>query len=54
MAEARTKLASIPGTVYDAKQPTIDTCLFASRCSIAQDLCKSEMPQFFDTGDHHQ
>ena len=54
ITEARTKLATIPGTVYDSKQPTTNTCLFEPRCSITQDSCKSEIPQFFDAGDHHQ
>ncbi len=53
-AGARTKLASIPGSVYDPKKPTIDACLFAPRCPIAQPICDALTYKLFDGGDSHQ
>jgi peptide/nickel transport system ATP-binding protein len=38
-------LAEIPGTVPLLREP-IPGCLFASRCDLATDLCRREMPGF--------
>jgi len=37
------KLAEIPGQVPDSSQ-RIDGCVFASRCGLATDLCRTSMP----------
>ncbi len=52
--EAATKLQSIPGTVYAAREVTPEACLFADRCPMAQDRCREEAPVMFDTNEGHQ
>ena len=54
VAGISTKLVSIPGTVYDPKEATVDACLFASRCPIAQQICESKVPDLFHAGTQHQ
>lgn len=48
------KLSSIPGSVYPAGSPAIEACLFASRCPIARDSCRVELPKMVPTGGGHQ
>ena len=48
--EALAKLTSLPGTVFPARQPTESACLFAARCPIARDVCRSEAPGMLGSG----
>ena len=52
-SEAVVQLSSIPGSVYPASQPAIESCLFAQRCPIAQDSCHTQAPEMFSTGESH-
>ncbi len=38
------RLRSIPGSVYPATAPTVDECLFADRCPLAQAQCRAAAP----------
>lgn len=38
------RLRSIPGSVFAASESTPDACLFADRCPLVQDRCRSELP----------
>ncbi len=49
-----TQLSSIPGSVYSAGQQAAESCLFASRCPIARDACRSQAPEMIDAGDSHR
>ena len=47
------QLSSIPGSVFSASLPTEEACLFASRCPMAQERCRTEAPTVFEAGDRH-
>lgn len=47
-----TQLAEIPGSVPDLRQ-RIDHCPFASRCSLAQDLCTRTIPPLREVAPAH-
>jgi peptide/nickel transport system ATP-binding protein len=47
-----TKLRSIPGGIYTPEEASGQACLFAPRCPIAQDSCRTEAPGMFDAGDN--
>ncbi|MFC2010392.1 dipeptide ABC transporter ATP-binding protein [Chloroflexota bacterium] len=49
-----TKLRSIPGGTYAPEEANLQACLFASRCPMVQDSCRTEAPEMFDAGDSHQ
>jgi peptide/nickel transport system ATP-binding protein len=49
-----TRLQSIPGTVYPGREPEINACLFADRCPIAQDRCRTKAPATFQSTLTHQ
>ena len=51
---AAVELSSIPGSVFPASQPTEEACLFASRCPMAQEKCRTEAPAVFDAGSSHE
>jgi peptide/nickel transport system ATP-binding protein len=38
------RLRSIPGSVFAAGESTPEACLFADRCPLVQDRCRSELP----------
>jgi peptide/nickel transport system ATP-binding protein len=46
-----TRLRSIPGGIYTPEEATGEACLFAPRCPMAQDSCRTEAPATFDIGD---
>jgi len=48
---AVTKLRSIPGGIYTPQETTAEACLFAPRCPMAQDACRTEAPTMLDAGD---
>ena len=48
------ELRSIPGSVYPASEQAVEACLFASRCPMAQDSCRTSMPEMLDARDGHQ
>ncbi|MCH7705641.1 MAG: dipeptide ABC transporter ATP-binding protein, partial [Chloroflexi bacterium] len=48
-----TKLRSIPGGIYNPEEANTQACLFAPRCPIAQDTCRTDAPEMFDAGDSH-
>jgi len=48
-----TKLRSIPGGIYTPGEVTAQACLFAPRCPIAQDSCRTNAPEMFEAGDSH-
>jgi peptide/nickel transport system ATP-binding protein len=48
------QLSSIPGSVYSAGKQAGEACLFASRCPMAQDPCRSEAPEMVDAGGGHR
>ena len=52
--ETVTKLRNIPGAVYAAAEISGEACLFAPRCPMAQDSCRTQAPGMFDAGDGHQ
>ena len=47
------QLSRIPGTVYSANDTTPDSCLFVSRCPIAQESCGTQAPPLQDIGPGH-
>ena len=49
-----TKLRSIPGGTYAPEETNLQACLFAPRCPMAQDPCRTQAPKMFDAGDNHQ
>ena len=49
-----TRLRSIPGGIYTPEEASAQACLFAPRCPIAQDSCRTEAPGMFDAGDGHR
>ena len=49
-----TKLRSIPGSVYSAQEAGAEACLFAPRCPMAQDSCRTEAPVMITTGEGHE
>ena len=49
-----TKLRSIPGGIYTPEEASAQACLFAPRCPIAQDSCRTDAPQMFEAGDSHR
>ncbi|MCH8989389.1 MAG: ABC transporter ATP-binding protein [Chloroflexi bacterium] len=51
--EATTRLRRIAGAVYSAEERAADTCLFAPRCPMAQDTCRSEAPDMAEAGANH-
>ena len=51
--EAVVQLSSIPGAVYPASQPAPESCLFASRCPLAQEQCHVQAPEMSSTVDSH-
>ena len=52
--ETATTLRSIPGAVFSAQEEGGDACLFAERCPMAQDDCRSQSPALFDLGGAHR
>ncbi len=46
----RDRLDTIPGFLPSPGH-TLTGCVFAPRCALAQDRCRSESPPFFDVGD---
>ena len=52
--EATTKLRRIAGDVYSAGEQTKEACLFAPRCPMVQDSCRSEAPEMAEAGVNHQ
>lgn len=46
-------LRNIPGSVYSAQEETKQACLFASRCPMAKEECRTEAPPVVDTGEGH-
>ena len=53
-AETLLQITSIPGSVFPASQPTEESCLFASRCPLAQESCHTNVPEMFSTGNSHR
>ncbi len=49
-----TKLRSIPGGIYTPGEASAQACLFARRCPMAPDSCRTDAPGMFDAGDGHQ
>ena len=45
-----TKLSAIPGSVYPAGEGNVEACLFAARCPLAEDACRSQAPPMVETG----
>ncbi len=52
-AGAVTKLSRIPGSVFPAGETTPESCLFASRCPIAQESCHMAAVQAEDVSEGH-
>ena len=52
-SESLVQLSSIPGSVYPASQMAEESCLFASRCPIAQDSCGDSAPEMYSAGNGH-
>ena len=52
--EATTRLRRIPGAVYAAEELAAEACLFAPRCPMAQDNCRSTAPDLAAAGTSHQ
>ena len=48
-----TKLSRIPGSVFPSSEPTPESCLFASRCPMAQESCHMATPQVDDVAEGH-
>ena len=48
------RLRSIPGDTYAPEEVNLQACLFAPRCPMAQELCRTEAPEMLDVGDNHQ
>ncbi|MCH8186404.1 MAG: ABC transporter ATP-binding protein [Chloroflexi bacterium] len=51
--EATTRLRRIAGAVYSAEERAAETCLFAPRCPMAQDTCRSAAPDMAEAGANH-
>ena len=49
-----TKLRSLPGATYAPEEANLRSCLFAPRCPMAKDVCHTDAPEMFNTGDGHQ
>lgn len=54
MEHSAVQLSSIPGTVFPSDIPTPNSCLFASRCPMAQEQCSTETPPVFNIGRTHR
>ncbi len=52
LQKRRHRLDTIPGTP-PALGAQLPGCVFAARCSLAQDVCKTDQPPPFDLGDGH-
>lgn len=52
-SESLVQLSSIPGSVYPASQMAEESCLFTSRCPIAQDSCGDSAPEMYSAGNGH-
>ena len=52
--ESTTRLRRIPGAVYAAEERAAEACLFAPRCPMAQETCRSEAPDLAEAGANHQ
>ena len=52
--EATTRLRRIAGAVYSAEDLAAESCLFAPRCPMAQDTCRSAAPELAEAGSNHQ
>ena len=48
-----TKLSRIPGSVFPSSELTPESCLFASRCPIAQESCHMDAPHIDDVAEGH-
>ena len=48
-----TKLRSIPGGIYTPEEASAQGCLFAPRCPMVQDSCRTNAPLMFEVGDGH-
>ena len=46
-------LSSIPGSIYPSVNVEPEECLFASRCPMAQDQCRTQAPPITDTTPDH-
>ena len=53
-SDKTTKLRSIPGAVYAAEEANTKSCLFAPRCPIAKETCRTETPEMSDAGNNRQ
>ena len=51
--EATTRLRRIAGAVYSAEERAADTCLFAPRCPMAQETCRSAAPDMAEAEANH-
>jgi len=51
---AGTKLRSIPGDTYAPEEGNLQACLFAPRCPMAQELCRTEAPEMLSVRDNQQ
>ncbi|MCZ6789047.1 MAG: ABC transporter ATP-binding protein, partial [Chloroflexi bacterium] len=47
-----TKLSAIPGFVFPPGEQTAEACLFASRCPMVQDSCRTTMPDLASVDGH--
>ena len=52
--ETTTRLRRIAGTVYAAEERAADTCLFAPRCPMVQDNCRTAAPEMAGLDANHQ
>ena len=52
--EATTRLRRIAGAVYSAEERATETCLFESRCPMAQETCRSAAPDMAEAGANHK
>ena len=52
--EATTRLRRIAGAVYSAEELAAEACLFAPRCPMARDDCRSAAPDMAEAGANHQ
>lgn len=50
---AAVELSSISGSVFPASLPAEEACLFASRCPLARERCRTEAPQELELGNSH-
>ena len=51
--EATTRLRRIAGAVYAAEELADESCLFAPRCPMAQDNCRTTAPDMAEAGANH-